>query len=73
MYIYIIFLAACPQNLRREERYDGGWPGISQEECVKRGHCYDRSCTHCNWCFINPDKLTGDECPIDAPDVKVYE
>ena len=65
---YFSIQPSAPKMCQRKSDMMEGWHGITKEECLKRGSCYDNtSCKQCNWCYISPEKLTGKECPLVAP------
>ncbi|XP_078700977.1 adhesion G-protein coupled receptor G7-like [Branchiostoma floridae x Branchiostoma belcheri] len=40
-------------------REDCGWPGISEEECRRRGCCFNQSIANSIWCFSKKGNLTN--------------
>ncbi|PIO15439.1 hypothetical protein AB205_0055320, partial [Aquarana catesbeiana] len=57
-------------GVQPKSRDNCGDPMITEEECVKKGCCYDSSVSDSIWCF-NPWKFEATECNPAGPRARV--
>ena len=53
------------------QRIDGGWPGISKNECESLGNCFDDTIPNVVWCIKTVPPLSSRYCDFQNPKKRV--